>query len=258
MPLNLWTGAISTGYIWGNEISAAYLWNTRVFPDDAPSNGLLNNLVSYYKCDTNGSFPDAHWNNNWTINGASFTASWKINGAYIFDWVNDYIETSLSSTELWTAWDYSISFWIRADNPGTSTQNIFNDWESGDRSCLIRLNSNNLQFFVWSWTSTLSPSVSKTFTDAASYHHVVCRHTNSTNLIEIILDWDVVGKSTAIYNGIARTSNNNMFIWSRPWGWDYFDWNIDEIAAFNSIVTDEQVSFLYNSWNWLSYNNFTA
>ena len=59
-------------------------------------NGLLNNLVSYYKMDTNGSFPDAHGTNNGTINWATYTASGKINWGYSFDGVNDWVDTNFA------------------------------------------------------------------------------------------------------------------------------------------------------------------
>ena len=91
------------------------------------ANGLLNNLVSYYKCDTNGSFPDAHGSNDWTINGATYTASGKINWAYDYDWVNDTINT-WTSTDFEINWsdNFSQSIWVNLDVLPASASNRFN------------------------------------------------------------------------------------------------------------------------------------
>ena len=86
------------------------------------SNWLLNNLVSYYKCDTNWSFPDAHWSNNWTINWATYTASWKINGWYSYA-TNDYVSmTDDASFKMTTS--FTVSAWIKSTDT-TNVQCIF-------------------------------------------------------------------------------------------------------------------------------------
>ena len=53
---------------------------------------LIDNMLAYWKLDTNNATqPDATGNYDGTVNGATYTASGEINGAYNFDGTNDEV-----------------------------------------------------------------------------------------------------------------------------------------------------------------------
>lgn len=248
MPVNLWNTSINKLYLWSTEVTKAYLWSTQVFPPIV-SNGLLNNLVSYYKADTSWSFPDAHGSNNGTINGATYTASGKINGAYSFDGIDDYVEFNNNNIATLDN-NFSIQLWFNIDNVETTQGFLYKFWL---RDIWIRWGNvaNNIQFQLYNWTTTpyLNTPVSKNV-----WNHIVCVREKSL--------W-----MKLYLNGIL--SANNLFTWnanSTPWNdriWGH--WNqtlfihslIDEVWFWDVALNSNDVTALYNSWNWLSYNNFT-
>lgn len=216
-------------------------------------NWLLNNLISYYPSDTNWSFPDVHWSNNWTINGATFTASGKINWAYSFDAINDYIS-------LWTALNinttYSVFFWVKLNSLPT-TGNL--------QSFLYKLNTAGtwpaFEFMIYnnSWTQQVFVSHATTFNPinytlpTGSFIHLGV--TYSANTITFYLNWSsiwTVSQSTA-----PSTSTNPLYIWR--WAvWRYLDWTLDEVGIWNAALTTTQITTLYNGGPWLPYSSFTT
>lgn len=254
MSVKLWNTEISKLYLWSTEITKAYLWTNEVYSTTSP-NWLLNNLVSYYKMDTNGSFPDAHGSNDWTINGATYTASGKINGGYSFDGVNDYVDLSSDITLT------SLSVWIKPDIEITTSNSSglaskLTD-PLGIRFWAVSVNATNEIITVVDWgNNNLSywdswdvPSIT------TDWHHIV-----------IVYEWWT--NYRLYYDGIDKWLSINWANWaagqialSRFWAYrtnPYFDWVIDEIGIWSRALTQTEITDLYNSWAWLSYDNFTT
>lgn len=258
MSLKLWTTDINKIYLWSTEIKKAYLGATLVYDKTAVANWLLNNLVSYYKMDTNGSFPDAHWSNDGTINGATFTASWKINGGYDFDRINDFI--NISSTQLATLLNgrnpFSISIWVKLDTL-TAWQIILDTRWSDFNWFFIELDSNSKLKAVrsdWAVADTIA----------------ICDNVATTwtfcNLV-ITYDWtngkmyrDSVEQT---WWTSTRTLNSNWDFKIGKWfagnsSFWYFGWTLDENWYWSKILNQTDVDNIYNSWPWLSYDKFNA
>lgn len=265
MSLKLWLTEINKIYLWSTEINKAYLWNTLVYDNTATPNWLLNNLVSYYKCDTSWSFPDAHWSNDWTINGATYTASGKINWAYDFDWVNDNVNfwnTILSASAL------SISMWI---NLGADTwwQQWLMSQESGTLASTnsfyfrwLRLTSTtwywNFGYRTTSWTFSEAGNTTPITIPTSQWVHLVAIQDTPWWELKLYVNWVQSWSTTAISLNRANSATN-LRIWQRAWwNWSYVNWQLDEIWIWNWVLTSDQVTALYNSWAWLSYDNFTT
>lgn len=261
MSLKLWWTEINKIYLWSTEINKAYLWNTLVYDNTTTPNWLLNNLVSYYKCDTSWSFPDAHWSNDWTINGATYTASWLINWAYDFDWSNDYINIPYQVNN---ATSFTWNLWINWDSI-TNTEQYFIStiWpQSSYREWVIFGVSSSWTFRIvvydgtQYWIRWIIQTNSHWMTNW-NYYMVTLRYTESTKLLEALVN-NILIESVTLSSSIThsdpctfgRYNNDSIY---RP-----YNWIQDEIWLWETVLTLDQSTALYNSWLWLSYDNFTT
>lgn len=258
MSLKLWTNDISKAYIGSTEVSKAYLGSTLVY-SSIPPNWLLNNLVSYYKMDTNGSFPDAHWSNNWTINGASFTTNGKINWAYDFDGVNDWIDTWASFNATWA---FTISWYFKSSLTWWTTDKIFYYWNIDNSPNIYEsiqlqiINSGKVEYIDYDWVNTIITS-SWTYTDNLYHSFMII---DNWTTVEVFID------NVSIWSWTSRKpliTWTNLFLWkfwSNRWGisWDFFSGSIDEFWIWQTNLDTTRRNAWYNSWNWLSYDDFTT
>lgn len=252
MSLKLWTNDISKAYIGSTEVSKAYLGSTLVY-SSTPPNWILNNLVSYYKMDTNGSFPDAHWSNPWTINWASFTVNGKINWGYDFDWVNDYVDLN---NNLWLLldWDFTFSSWVYIDSTISADWFIYDFWNR-DIWFIWRNATSEMQFLLFDWTTDafLNTSVTKNT-------WVNCIFTrDKVSWMKIYINWVESISNSFTWNANTLTNRSDS-IWSRlnSWVWSfYYKWGLDELWLWNKVLTQTEITALYNSWNGLEYWSFT-
>lgn len=257
MSLKLWSTAISKLYLWATSISKAYLWSVEVF-SSVVSNWLLNWLVSYYKFDTSWSFPDAYGSNTWTINWATYTASWKNNWAYSFDWINDYIQinnTILPNTRN----DYTISFWIKTS---CSLCDLLND-RFGIRDpeyyaykYRIIIISWKINFWMSTWPlNDLSPATATSINDNV-FHHICVKYT--IGKMEVYIDW--VREVNFTSNNRYSTYSHPTQLWRIIWASteNYYTWIMDELCFYNVWLTEAKILGIYNSWAWKFYDSFTA
>ena len=142
--VSLWTGAINNIKLWAVDI----LWET-----PAPvTNWLLNWLVSYWKADTNWSFPDVHWTNDWTLSWVSYTASWKIGWAYTSDWVNDKIDCWSDTSLSVTSGDATWSLWINNITTPAANRVLFCRMKNADlKWYYLYFGTWNLTFISFHW-----------------------------------------------------------------------------------------------------------
>lgn len=258
MSLNLWTGGVNGLFLWATEIKKAYLWTIEVF-SSAPSNWLLNNLVSYYEFENN--VLDSHWAFDWTDFWTSDVA-WKILRGRNFDWVNDYIN-------FWTqnyADTFSTSFWFKTTDWTTDNYMLskYNTWTSSRDWAVIMWD-----FTWWAWTIwfyVLSNGVgaidraytTNTFNDWV-WHLVECvQYWDWVTRVDIYVDWVLqtvtrVGSAqSTVHNSTAR-----VLVWNRDWASVFYSWEIDEISIYEQANTQQNATDRYNSWAWLPYGDYT-
>ena len=214
-------------------------------------NWLLNNLITYYKFEND--FLDAHWSNDWTNNWTTDVA-WQILRGRNCDWANDYINSNFNPTI--TGWIFSVSLWFKAAQTGYRGEMVgqWGAWGSWNASWDIEIDINKVRIYWYDGSG--SSTTTTAFTDTASWHHAVCVFNGSTayhlyldNVKTTITSTTVIQNSTA-YNIMigAESLNKNV----------NFDWDLDEMAFYNSVLTDDEVTALYNSGAGLPYSSFTA
>lgn len=266
MSLKLWTTDINKLYLWSTEIKKAYLGATLVYDKTTPPNWLLNNLVSYYKADVNWSFPDSHGSNNGTISWATFNASGFINWDYNYDGVNDFVQLNQNLlTSLINADAFTISTWLNIDSIKTSNY-ILSWWTWGNFLWIAIwfdvLNDRRLRGFIW-YQSTAPQCISTNTLEVSwGYYHCVLSY-DWTDL-RVYLNWVLEAVTSA--PSPTWWSANDFRLMRQ--GSNYTDWKQDETGFWNTRLDDWWVSVwqaawwriwaLYNSWAWLSYDNFTT
>lgn len=215
-------------------------------------NWLLTWLESYYKADTNWSFPDSQWSNDWTISGATFNAVGKINWAYDFDATNDSIALWWV-TSFWRLKTFSFSTWVKANTvtPAIAASiikyvNASNDrwWMELETTWTISVALYNWSSFIWAAEVTLPDT---------NYHHLVWTFTNTWSVSTLYLDWVW---TTAWTPTVATNTTTWVVLWARAWWTAVFDGWIDESWIWNKVLTSDEVLSLYNSGAWLSYDLF--
>lgn len=213
---------------------------------------LANNIIYYHKADTNWSYPDATWNNHtWTIDGATYTASGKINGAYDYDGTNDRI-TLADSTDFDHSWGFTVSCWVNFDT-SWSWEFIIHRWDANSQNLyhISKQSTDKIRFNIFiSWVSTTIDSNSALSTWV--WYHVVCRR-NSSNLMEMFINWTKQTASATKSWTTNPTWTATYNIWSSNIPALFFDWTIDETAEWQRGLTDSEVSDLYNSGSGLQY-----
>jgi len=225
---------------------------------------LTDNLVSYYKCDTNGSFPDALDNNNGSLNGPTYTASGKINGAYELDGNNDYISFASSSTG-WIFTDGgSFSFWVYLDASSSVEEDFLyfrRGAVGGDPYILVRRNADGSILFRFRGTGGSSKAVTVTeasgdVTEGEWVHYVLSYDgselTVYKNNSSIGTDSDVA-VGTIDFDTFTTDSDNGLRFGTSPAGVNPADGKIDEIGIWTRDLSSAEVSELYNSGNGLQY-----
>jgi len=224
---------------------------------------LTDSLISYYKSDTDGSYPDAHGSNNGTINGATYTASGKINGAYSYDGAagGDYIDLGFKPP---ANADWAYSMWIKPTDYAAIYGIVAT--QTGDASrqgLLVRVNSDNTIHVYWHDQPTDVGSITPATTyTAGQWVHIIINHDKTNNIIKLYTNGVLRGTDAG---KIVQTHEHNIQIGR------YYDGSsqksmkglIDEVGVWSRTLTDGGVSVgqtaggeiaeLYNSGAGLQY-----
>lgn len=269
MSLKLWNTAISKLYLWNTAITKAYLWNTLVFSSTV-SNGLLNNLRAYYSSDTSWSMWDSTWTYNMTVSWATYNATWFLNWDYSYDWVND--KASINSN-LWIDWwSVSISLWVkRINNRNNNTGRVifttqssvsktnyyfyyFKDWSWKYGIQFMRGKSN----VWWNWYAFIDTT--ETILTQNTRLHLVLTYNSSTSTISWYINNSLKWTASASWSW-SWTPRSYSVIWCLTNDTSdllFYDWPIDEVWVWGSVLDTTKIWYIYNSWVWLWYSSFTT
>lgn len=242
----------------------ALLWRTPT----TSSNGLLNNLVAYWKMDESSwNIADATWWwHTWTLNGTISYTSWLINNCISI--------TSAQAQKFFSianSWDFNVS--------------------TTKMSCSLRIKSsnnsvhfftymdNNIQeeiiFWIWwgasygVWGTSGKPTIycknkwwawysaSITVSDNAR-HHIVLLIDSSSIKIYVDNTLSLNQSISGTWSAWDRTLRiGNRYVSSAPYYLCYW-WLMDEFWRWSEVLTTDQITALYNSWSWLPYSSFTS
>lgn len=211
---------------------------------------LVDNWIHYRKLDTNWSANDAIWSFDMTINWALYTAAWKINGAYSFDWVNDSITRLSSTINFWSSW-LTASAWVKVGAQGVYRYAIAHF--DGTSWFLFWISNTGKPYWVIRWlTNPTTHTITwNTSINDDAWHLILMSYDDTSGTLDMYVD----GSSDATQITWITTTNINTTT----------DLNIGEYASiFLSWVVDEpgiriwptsaaEVSELWNGGVGLQY-----
>jgi len=185
--------------------------------------------------------------NNGTINGATWTPSGKVGGAYVFDGDGDYIEgstTSLVGTD-----DFSVALWVKEAGPASYTY-LLSNGGGGGSSGFGFLTANVINGYVRFETyavggSRLGVSFSNTIGHDNNWHYFVAT-VDRDDYLKVYLDGTYVTQ-TDISGDDGKTLDtaNNLFI--GKYGSGYVNGTIDEVKMYNYTLSAEQINVSYQA-----------
>jgi hypothetical protein len=226
----------------------ATITNSQV-PSYVPTNGL----VGWWPF--NGNANDESGNgNNGTVNGATLTADRNgvANKAYSFDGVNDYINCINSGVTGNSS--RSVSFWIKSIStiPGSifSYGTVDNN-PAQDFRCLLNSSCTGMACSITGSSKDIQYSASNT------WDHFIIVFDNSTgnNISAVSIFKNSILQSTYCSNngnGVLNTSGSLPIFFGR-YHWlqytgnnQYYNGLLDDIAHWNRVLTQQEITDLYN------------
>lgn len=198
---------------------------------------LTNGLVAYYPF--NGNANDESGNEyNGSVYGAILTSdkNEKINSAYYFDGINDYL--SISNNSDLNSEVFSISFWFYQKSKKSENNFLI------DKASVYKKNGWSLYIYDKDKIEFYGSIMSTTKLNFSNneWHHLVVNYENG--YVEFFLDdkdrytsfvGNIINNSTSVYIGCAHNNKTS-----------YFNGKIDEVRFYNRILSKEEVSELYN------------
>jgi len=197
---------------------------------------LIDSLTNYYKFDVDSSTQlDNVSGEDLTVTSATFTSSGHINNAYVFDGVNDVMETTAFSN-VTTA--YSISMWGVFDSSSTnSNRTIFDSSATGfNQGIRFVYNTSSNKVRLEHDAAAFSESGALSV-EGTTYHHIVI--TWNTTRLKIFVD-GVLNKDNA-YTA-TLTDGGQLLIGKSRNASGWFLGKMDEIAYWTKTLSDGGVS----------------
>lgn len=207
---------------------------------------LTDDIISYYKSDTDGSYPDAHGSNDGTIYQAAYTASGKINGAYSYDGIDGtYINatgTNFNSL-IWT-----ISTWIYRDTDSGKYERIITTDDNVKYNWHIQIDSSD--YIQCGFLDAIggARSVLGSKIPTSKWMHIV--FTFDGTYVRIYLD-GVLNATSIDFSAYTPRTNSTQFNLGRlvdsSLYYYWFDGKVDEVGIWNRTLNSTEISELYNS-----------
>lgn len=218
---------------------------------------LTNDLKGYWKLDesSGSTITDSVGSANGTINGATYTSSGKINGAYSFDGNNDYIYIENNSSLEFGNGNFTISAFFK------SSSGEITIWDSGAGGagfayiwCYFVDNGKTI-FRIDDGTNSvdITDDLSNYFDE--KFHHIVFMRNGNT--IYLYINNELINSANASNVGSVSNSYKNyigMYDWGRYNEDKHFSNGIiDEIGIWSRALTTNEITELYNSGAGLQY-----
>ena len=218
----------------------------QTIPSYVPTNGL----VGWWPF--NGNANDESGNgNHGTVNGATLTSDrfQKINSAYKFDGINDFIKTFKTNISGTGSRTYSIWF-LSEKNVGNSNKILVDEGGTacGSGFATLLYPNNNLVF-----DNTCNPKVFNQSTGENIWNQVVIifdeQSSPNLNGIKCFLNGALISNASISNNSNIITGNTvPLTIGKSRLGSDhFFVGNIDDIAIWNRALSENEIKSLYNA-----------
>jgi len=206
---------------------------------------LIDNLVSYYKLETNSN-DIVSWY-NWTDTSISYV-SWKIGNAASFNWSSSLInlpssiDSQVSTAISWCWWVYFNTV------AGAQYIYVLNNADSPE----VRIINSAwvISFLIYdSWAYQCN--ISSTTTLVASWwYYISCTWT--TNDFKLYINWTQEATGTSWSFNIDWAPTHSLWYYSSA-PTQKLNWRLDEVGIWSRALTAWEVTQLYNWWSGLAY-----
>lgn len=219
---------------------------------------LTDNLISYYKLDSNSN--DSVGSNNGTDTSVSYVAgkignAGSYNGSTSYSWMGNVLDQDGSSA-------FSISLWIKYSSTGNDmiVTKQLSSWNFTWYSVWRNATAGKIEFTIVSTPSNLLVAHFPDDYNDWNWHHLVITYNWNKNTSGCVwyIDWGSITLS-AITNSLTWSSTTTapFNIGSRN-NWNLpTNWLIDEVWVWSRALSSTEITELYNWWNGLSYPFWT-
>ena len=212
---------------------------TQMIMAQVPSYVPTNGLVGYWPFSGNANDESGNGNNG-TVNGANLTTDrfGNVNSAYNFNGLNNYISAVRNNLN-----QFSVSLWFNANlnqeySPFVDANN--SNWEI----YLIYLKPT---FTNWiTAPSNYEEFISTTTVPLSQWQHIV--YTYTSNNVNVYLNGVLI---SSFSNVSLVNSNNGLYYFgaSISGSSQFYEGKLDDIGIWNRILTQDDITNLYNSAN---------
>jgi hypothetical protein len=217
---------------------------------------LWNGLLAYYTGD--GTANDALGNYNGTlINGTTYGTG-IINQGFSLDGVNDYVDMG-DVLDFDGSTPFTFNFWV---SPTAATANVaFFSKYDGTKGYIIRKSSNGNYVnivILSSGSNYLSISSNSIVVPSNSYSMITVTYNGTPNISGIKIYVNATSDTlTALYQGFSTSASNtsNFLMGCVKTNANFYGGGIDEIGVWDRVITQTEVTELYNSGTGKQYPN---
>lgn len=224
---------------------------------------LLDGLEAWWKLDeASGDALDAHGANDLTDGNTVGSAAGKVNNARDFDDTSsEYFSIADNASLSFGDEELTIAGWCFMQSGSGVIRTIAAKRQDTTIEYILRHDggvSGKLAFYVSSDGSSFTSTTANTFgaTPNDTWMFVVAQHDPTNNLIKISVNngaFDTAAHSTGVFNGSSQFQLGcyvNTGTPSELWGG-----LIDEVGVWRRLLSDPEITFLYNSGNGVTYED---
>jgi len=204
-----------------------------------------NSLVGFWKMnETSGGIIDYSGEGNDGVNYGAISAEGKFGNALYFDGVNDYVDISRDDFDFPLA-PYTVSLWVKENEIPSTNQKIIGTYYNKEFLITGEVGG-DLKFWAGGYNAQVFSNKS-----ANQWHHLAMT-IDSDGDRNVYVDNKVTPKGI---RPLPVKSDIRFQIGSAGGYNDYFNGSIDEVLIFNRVLTEDEVSALYDAGSYS--NNFT-
>lgn len=220
---------------------------------DAQAQISTDELLAYYSFDGNADDSSGNGGPNGTVTGPTLTlgADGRVDGAYLFDGVDDYIEFGNTFNELTVP--FSIAFWVRQDGTGQFSGVFFSDdWNAGYAGVRISLSGSHLDVSFGDGGGSVVSSNRRSFLIGAAapegvWTHIICVVRSGLDMSVYVNGSDESSSGEYSGTGGPMVTNSlparigvNSAAYGSP-GRGYFRGALDEFYIYNRALDPSEI-----------------
>lgn len=222
---------------------------------------LIDNLVSYWKCDeSSGNLADAHGSNTLTNNNTVAFGTGKINNGADLERGSSHYFSVGDNASLSITSDLSISMWLKVESAPGGVWGLVSKWGddapqrgyglyyfTGTKIRWLTADTTSASARTLEWTSDLG---------TGTWKHLVLSYDASGSTAACYVDGSSLGApSGTAYASLADNTANFLlghFDDNTGYG-QFYDGMMDEVGIWNKELSSAEVTQLYNAGAGLAY-----